>query len=75
MKALTWSAPLRGIAVLASLLVMAPTATSSPTAPAADGEWNFRVLLDGKEVESVTFLPHPMIKQAQVKDCYPAVGK
>ena len=50
MKALTWSAPLRGIAVLASLLVMAPTATSSPTAPAADGEWNFRVLLDGKEV-------------------------
>ena len=32
-------------------------------------------LLDGKEVESVTFLPHPMIKQAQVKDCYPAVGK
>jgi Family of unknown function (DUF6134) len=50
MKALTWSAPLRGIAVLASLLVMTPTATSSPTAPAADGEWNFRVLLDGKEV-------------------------
>jgi hypothetical protein len=50
MKALTWSAPLRGIAVLASLLVVAPTATSSPTAPAADGEWNFRVLLDGKEV-------------------------
>mgnify|MGYP003508106309 FL=1 len=50
MKALTWPAPLRGIAVLASLLVMAPTATSSPTAPAADGEWNFRVLLDGKEV-------------------------
>ena len=50
MKALTWSAPLRGIAVLASLLVVAPTATSSPTAPAADGEWNFRVLLDGREV-------------------------
>ena len=50
MKALTWSAPLRGIAVLASLLVVAPTATSSPTAPAADGEWNFRVLIDGKEV-------------------------
>ena len=50
MKALTWPAPLRGIAVLASLLIVAPTATSSPTAPAADGEWNFRVLLDGKEV-------------------------
>ena len=50
MKALTWPAPLRGIAVLASLLVVAPTATSSPTAPAADGEWNFRVLLDGREV-------------------------
>jgi hypothetical protein len=50
MKALTWPAPLRGIAVLASLLVVAPTATSSPAAPAADGEWNFRVLLDGKEV-------------------------
>ena len=32
-------------------------------------------LLDGKAAESVTFLPHPMIKQAQVKDCYPAVGK
>ena len=31
-------------------------------------------LLDGEEVENVTF-PHPMIKQAQVKDCYPAVGK
>ena len=50
MEPSNWFAPLRGIAVLASLLVMAPTATSSPTAPAADGEWNFRVLLDGKEV-------------------------
>jgi hypothetical protein len=50
MKALTWPAPLRGVAVLASLLLVAPTATSSPAAPAADGEWNFRVLLDGKEV-------------------------
>jgi Family of unknown function (DUF6134) len=50
MKALTWPAPLRGIVVLASLLFVAPTATSSPNAPAADGEWNFRVLLDGKEV-------------------------
>ena len=50
MKALTRPAPLRGIVVLASLLFVAPTATSSPNAPAADGEWNFRVLLDGKEV-------------------------
>ena len=50
MEPSTWPAPLRGIAVLASLLIVAPTATSSPTAPAADGEWNFRVLLDGKEV-------------------------
>jgi hypothetical protein len=50
MKALTWPAPLRGVAVLASLLFVAPTATSSPNAPTADGEWNFRVLLDGKEV-------------------------
>ena len=46
----TWLAPLRGIAVLATLLVVAPTVASSPAAPAADGEWNFRVLLDGKEV-------------------------
>jgi hypothetical protein len=50
MKASTWFAPLRGIAMLATLLVVAPTAVSSPAAPAADGEWNFRVLLDGKEV-------------------------
>ena len=50
MEASTWLAPLRGIAVLASLLLVAPTAASSPAAPAADGEWNFRVLLDGKEV-------------------------
>ena len=50
MKALTRPAPLRGIVVLASLLFVAPTAISSPNAPAADGEWNFRVLLDGKEV-------------------------
>jgi hypothetical protein len=45
-----WLAPLRGIAVLATLLVVAPTVASSPAASAADGEWNFRVLLDGKEV-------------------------
>jgi ribose transport system substrate-binding protein len=32
-------------------------------------------LLDGKKVENIKFLSHPMIKQAQVKDCYPAVGK
>lgn len=32
-------------------------------------------LLDGAAPESVTFLPHPMIKQAQVKDCYPAIGQ
>ena len=50
MEASTWLAPLRGIAVLATLLVVAPTASSSPAAPAAGGEWNFRVLLDGKEV-------------------------
>jgi Family of unknown function (DUF6134) len=50
MKALTWPAPLRGIAVLTSLLFLASTAASSPAAPAAGGEWNFRVLLDGKEV-------------------------
>jgi hypothetical protein len=50
MKVLTWPAPLRGITVLAALLFVGPTAASSPTAPAADGEWNFRVLLDGKEV-------------------------
>ncbi len=50
MEASTWLAPLRGIAVLATLLVVAPTAFSSPAAPAAGGEWNFRVLLDGKEV-------------------------
>ena len=50
MKTSTWSAPLRGIAVLATLLVVAQTAASSPAAPAAGGEWNFRVLLDGKEV-------------------------
>ena len=43
-------APLRGIAVLSTLLVVTPTAISSPAAPTADGEWNFRVLLDGKEV-------------------------
>ena len=46
----TWLAPLRGIAVLTSLLFVASTAASSPAAPAAGGEWNFRVLLDGKEV-------------------------
>ena len=46
----TWLAPLRGIAVLVTLLVVAQTAASSPAAPAAGGEWNFRVLLDGKEV-------------------------
>lgn len=45
-----WFAPLRGIAALATLLVVTPTAISSPAAPTADGEWNFRVLLDGKEV-------------------------
>jgi hypothetical protein len=50
METSTWLAPLRGIAVLATLLVVAPTVASSPTAPAASGEWNFRVLLDGKEV-------------------------
>ena len=50
MKTSTWFAPLRGIAVLATLLVVAQTAASSPAAPAAGGEWNFRVLLDGKEV-------------------------
>ena len=50
MEPSNWFAPLRGIVVLASLLFVAPTATSSPNAPAADGEWNFRVLLDGKEV-------------------------
>ena len=43
-------APLRGFAVLVTLLVVAQTAASSPAAPAAGGEWNFRVLLDGKEV-------------------------
>ena len=42
--------PLRGFAVLVTLLVVAQTAASSPAAPAAGGEWNFRVLLDGKEV-------------------------
>ena len=36
--------------MLATLLVVTPTAISSPAAPTADGEWNFRVLLDGKEV-------------------------
>ncbi len=46
----TWLAPLRGIALLATLLVVAPAAASSAAAPAAGGEWNFRVLLDGKEV-------------------------
>jgi Family of unknown function (DUF6134) len=50
MKTSTWLAPLRGIVVLATLLVVAQTAASSPAAPAASGEWNFRVLLDGKEV-------------------------
>jgi hypothetical protein len=50
METSTWFAPLRGIAVLATLLVVAPTVASSPAAPAAGGEWNFRVLLDGKEV-------------------------
>ena len=50
MEPSTWLAPLRGIAVLATLLVVAQTAASSPAAPAAGGEWNFRVLLDGKEV-------------------------
>ena len=50
MKTSTWFAPLRGIAVLVTLLVVAQTAASSPAAPAAGGEWNFRVLLDGKEV-------------------------
>ena len=40
-------APLRGFAALVTLLVVAQTAASSP---AAGGEWNFRVLLDGKEV-------------------------
>ena len=50
MKTSTWFAPLRGIAVLATLLAVAQTAASSPAAPAAGGEWNFRVLLDGKEV-------------------------
>ncbi len=50
MEASTLLAPLRGFAVLATLLVVAPTAFSSPAAPAAGGEWNFRVLLDGKEV-------------------------
>ncbi len=50
MEASTWLTPLRGIAVLATLLVAAPTAATSPAAPAAGGEWNFRVLLDGKEV-------------------------
>jgi hypothetical protein len=50
METSTWFAPLRGIAVLATLLIVAPTVASSPAAPAAGGEWNFRVLLDGKEV-------------------------
>jgi hypothetical protein len=50
METSTWFAPLRGIAVLATLLIVAPTVSSSPAAPAAGGEWNFRVLLDGKEV-------------------------
>ena len=50
MEPSNWFAPLRGIAVLSTLLVVAPTAISSPAAPTADGEWNFRVLLDGKEV-------------------------
>ena len=50
MQASTWFAPLRSIAVLATLLGVAPTVASSPAAPTAVGEWNFRVLLDGKEV-------------------------
>ena len=50
MEPSNWFAPLRGIAVLATLLAVAQTAASSPAAPAAGGEWNFRVLLDGKEV-------------------------
>mgnify|MGYP006386921009 FL=1 len=50
MKPSNWFAPLRGIALLSTLLVVTPTAISSPAAPTADGEWNFRVLLDGKEV-------------------------
>ena len=50
MEPSNWFAPLRGIAVLSTLLVVTPTAISSPAAPTADGEWNFRVLLDGKEV-------------------------
>ena len=50
MEPSNWFAALRGIAVLSTLLVVTPTAISSPAAPTADGEWNFRVLLDGKEV-------------------------
>ncbi len=50
MKTSTLLAPVCGFAVLATLLVLAPTAFSSPAAPAASDEWNFRVLLDGKEV-------------------------
>ena len=50
METSTWLAPLRGIAVLTTLLVVAPTGATIPAAPAAGGEWNFRVLLDGKEV-------------------------
>jgi Family of unknown function (DUF6134) len=50
METSTRFAPLRGIAVLATLLTVAPTVASSPATPTAGGEWNFRVLLDGKEV-------------------------
>jgi hypothetical protein len=45
-----WLAPLRGVALLATLQVVAPAAASGEAAPAAGGEWNFRVLLAGKEV-------------------------
>ncbi|MBK7904064.1 MAG: hypothetical protein IPJ97_14815 [Proteobacteria bacterium] len=50
METSTWLAPMRGIALLATLLVVAPAAATNPAAPAVGGEWNFRVLLDGKEV-------------------------
>jgi ribose transport system substrate-binding protein len=32
-------------------------------------------ILDGKQVEKLRYLPHPVITKANVKDCYSAVGR
>ena len=46
--------------------------------PVDDGEYAAKAvvdLLDGKPVEKIRYLPHPLITKANVGDCNAAIGR